>query len=796
MKTKNIFRTLLMAAFLLAGANIAKADIIYNNAGGTSQYEFSYTDFAKAAGGDKLRITYTIQPQDNWTPTYKVILKDRWWSNNLAEAAVTANGTVELTLTDEMFSGGSINTTDQYNRGAVLIGEWVTITKIELVSASGASSKTDVTLAYSAATALATLGQSFTAPVLTSSVDGLTIVYSSSNPEVATIDSNGAVALVGAGTTVITATFDGDDNYNSASASYTLMVMVLGDNDRLIYENTTGTGTYEFSYTDFANVAGGDKLRITYNVQPQNGWTPTYKVVLQNWNWNKVLSETTVSDSGALEIELTDDMFTSGDINTTDPYNRGAVLIGEWVNITSIVLSTSGSVTPSKTDVTLTYSSASAETTTASIGETLANAPMLTVSPEGLEGITYSSSNTNVATVATDGTVTIVGAGTTVITATFEETDTYNGASASYTLTVSKLDVTMSFSEEAASAKMEQPFTPPTLTVSPDGLEGITYSSSNSDVATVDNNGNVTLVAPGVTVITASFAETAVYNSASASYTLTVAEADVPTFTVAVSEPANGQISVSPTTDVIAGTTVTINATPYDGYKLYDITVTGDDGSGVDVYGSGNTRTFTMPSQNVTISATFAEIEKVTATISSSTGLATFCSDKALDFTGITTIEAYYATTVEIGNVYLLRVYGTVAAGTGLIIKGSTTSIPVADSGEYLSGNLLIGVTSDTEVNAATDYVLTEKNGAAVFAQTGVKAATVAAGHAYLRVSAAQARAFSIIGLGGEGTTGIENTFVDDNEAGEKVIYNLNGQRVKNPTKGLYIINGKKVLVK
>ena len=121
-------------------------------------------------------------------------------------------------------------------------------------------------------------------------------------------------------------------------------------------------------------------------------------------------------------------------------------------------------------------------------------------------------------------------------------------------------------------------------------------------------------------------------------------------------------------------------------------------------------------------------------------------------------------------------------------------SIPVADSGDELEGNMLVGVTADTNVNASTYYVLTEKNGVAVFAQTGVNAATVSAGHAYLRVSVAQARTRTI-GIGGEGTTGIENSFIND-EQGEKVIYNLNGQRVKNPTKGLFIINGKKMIVK
>ena len=365
----------------------------------------------------------------------------------------------------------------------------------------------------------------------------------------------------------------------------------------------------------------------------------------------------------------------------------------------------SGGTTPStKTDVTLTYSATTASATTASIGQTLTDAPTLTSSVEGLT-YTYESSNTTVAEINSEGVVTIKGAGTTIIKAIFTGDDTYNRAEASYTLTVTEA-----------------------------------------------------------------------------------------TYAITILEPENGQITVS-ATEATANTTITITATPNDGYKLSAVSVKAGD-TNIEVSGTGNARTFTMPAQDVTISATFDVIPTVEAKIESSTGFATFCSSQPLDFTGITTLEAYYAKTVEDGNVYLQKVYGIVPAGTGLVIKGTTTNIPVAESdGETIEGNLLIGVTAETEVNSTNDYVLVEKNNAAVFVQTGVNKATVAASHAYLRVSAAQARTRTI-GIGGEGTTGIERRFVDDNEQGEEVIYNLNGQRVKNPRKGLYIINGKKVLVK
>lgn len=73
------------------------------------------------------------------------------------------------------------------------------------------------------------------------------------------------------------------------------------------------------------------------------------------------------------------------------------------------------------------------EADTANLGEDFTT-PELT-NPNGLE-VTYKSSNEAVATVATDGNVTILAAGTTTITATSAETEEFKAGEASYTLTV------------------------------------------------------------------------------------------------------------------------------------------------------------------------------------------------------------------------------------------------------------------------------------------------------------------------------------------------------------------------
>ena len=78
-------------------------------------------------------------------------------------------------------------------------------------------------LAFSAATATATVGQPFTAPTLNGVTTGVT--YTSSNESVATVNAEtGAVTLVGAGTTTIKASAPATAEYEAGEASYTLTV--------------------------------------------------------------------------------------------------------------------------------------------------------------------------------------------------------------------------------------------------------------------------------------------------------------------------------------------------------------------------------------------------------------------------------------------------------------------------------------------------------------------------------------------------------------------------------------------
>ena len=69
----------------------------------------------------------------------------------------------------------------------------------------------------------ATLGEDFTGPTL-DNPNALAVTWSSSDESVATVDSEGNVTLVGAGTATITVSFAGNDTYEAGEASYTLSV--------------------------------------------------------------------------------------------------------------------------------------------------------------------------------------------------------------------------------------------------------------------------------------------------------------------------------------------------------------------------------------------------------------------------------------------------------------------------------------------------------------------------------------------------------------------------------------------
>ena len=171
-----------------------------------------------------------------------------------------------------------------------------------------------------------------------------------------------------------------------------------------------------------------------------------------------------------------------------------------------------------------------------------------TVTPENAENksITWSSNNEAVATVDVNGTVTAKSAGTAVITAT-----STNGKSAGCTVTVEKkqIPVTEVRLSESTVGIVEGSTYKLTATVLPENTtdsKSVSWSSSNSEVATVDANGTVTAKRAGTAVITATST-----NGKTAGCTVTVSKKEIPITEISL-DKSSATLTEGETTTLVA----------------------------------------------------------------------------------------------------------------------------------------------------------------------------------------------------------------------------------------------------
>jgi len=183
--------------------------------------------------------------------------------------------------------------------------------------------------------------------------------------------------------------------------------------------------------------------------------------------------------------------------------------------------------------------------------------------------------------------------------------------------------------------------------------------------------------------------------------------------------------------------------------------------------------------------------EAPTVTVSAA-GYATFGYPESLDLTGI---DAYTATVSGDGDkVVLNSIMGKkIPANTGIILKGAgeiTIPLTFEDTDEVGDNDLLVSdgtVTGDGN----TIYVLGQNDGKVGFGK--LKSGDVlAACKAYLKITSTSAsRTFIVLG---EDVTGIDEVRSKTDD-GRGVYFDLQGRRVTQPQKGIYIVNGKKVVI-
>ena len=176
----------------------------------------------------------------------------------------------------------------------------------------------------------------------------------------------------------------------------------------------------------------------------------------------------------------------------------------------------------------------------------------------------------------------------------------------------------------------------------------------------------------------------------------------------------------------------------------------------------------------------------------SAAGYATYYSANALDFSAVEGLTAYVAT-IDGTQVSFTQV-DKVPAETGVLLKGAEGSyqIPVvADGGSATSA--LVGVLEATEIEAPIYVLMNGEEGVGFYKTTTTF--TVGANTAYLPAQTAGGEGVrSFIGFDGESSTGISS--VENSELRTESCFDLQGRRVAQPTKGLYIMNGKKTVVR
>lgn len=189
-------------------------------------------------------------------------------------------------------------------------------------------------------------------------------------------------------------------------------------------------------------------------------------------------------------------------------------------------------------------------------------------------------------------------------------------------------------------------------------------------------------------------------------------------------------------------------------------------------------------------------------------GIMTYAYDAKLDFGSVTGLKAYAATGITGADLTMTEI-SVASAGAGLMLKGDADakySVYVTDASAdaALGSNMLVGLTSPTLVNVTdgeyTTFILADGSDGVNWYQLA-EDYTLKANSAYLELKndliPSGARGFGMIFDDGTSTAiNLINSGAQNNENG--MWYTLQGLRLdKQPTtKGIYIHNGKKVVIK
>ena len=658
-------------------------------------------------------------------------------------------------------------------------------------------------------------------------LEGAVVTWSGDDDKVATIDaSSGAVTLLSAGSVTFTATYAGNSDYAEATATYKMTVTNTDP-------NVPGTVNNPYTVAQArAAIDAGTGLTNVYATGIVSGIVSAYNPDYGNITYN--ISADGLSSSDQLQA-YRGKSYNGNSFESADDIQIGDVVViygnltkynstyefAQNNQLVSLVRKADPTFSLDPTEATLeAYSHQTVDVT-------------LTTNTDG--EITCESNNTDVATVALKSdnvyTITAQAEGTAIITIKSAGSENYRPASAVVVITVqdSRDEAGLSYDVTAFEVELnDNSFVAPTLN-NPNSLT-VTYSSSNEDVALVDENtGELVLEtsAEGTVKITASFAGNENFKSGSASYTITIIDPNskgmknnpytvaevldgtatgngiyVKAFIVGefVGKTSNPRTSgFNGNTNLAVADEFTTSPTAYNSIPVqlvsafqWDWGCKTSDGAllGYEVLIKGNIESYF--SVKGIKSPTEISAISVPVTINDTYKWATFNSISSLDFTG-TDVKAYIVTGVQDdGTLEKTQVY-KVPAYTGLLVTGTSARIPATteDTEDVSANKMDAGEGLEAPVGS---YVLSaDSNNKAVFKKVGSSyQPIISLNKAYLSVESSSRDIFFI--EDGE-TTGISATLMN-NETMNNEYFDLQGRKVANPTKGLYIVNGKKVVIK
>ena len=369
-------------------------------------------------------------------------------------------------------------------------------------------------------------------------------------------------------------------------------------------------------------------------------------------------------------------------------------------------------------------------------------------------------------------------------------------------------------------------FTPHALSTA-DGFTGsVSYASSNNNVATVDAaTGEVTIVGSGHALITASSEADETYDAGEATYTIVVMDGDgTSSKPFSVTDFYSGFLGSGTATVWVIGYIVggyKSGANPY----TYQETATSDNYISLADVTEGVTSSNVLPAEysafglythpelkdcKVLLYGKIGFVFNKTAllNVSSASKLAygvtiskykyaTYRTTEKLNFTD-TGVSAYTAA-IDGNSVKLTKISdGIVDTGLGVVLYSGTAGtydIPVTTAPATVTNTGLLISDGKKATKDNNTYVLGKKKEIVGFYRW-IGNESLPAGRVYLNGGASAARDYLEFAFDDEATGMRDAVHHDKVEIRTDVVYDLQGRRVAQPGKGLYIVNGKKIVIK